>query len=446
MSPRAVYRAPEQWKYIQRPIERIRPPSYTQSRCWCDPAGHAREAKISTTRHILILVENLPVPFDRRVWQEAQALRAAGHDVSVICPKAKGYTAAHEVLEGVHIYRHWLPEAHSLLGYPVEYGVALTLQLILSLQVQRRRRIDVIQACNPPDLMFLVALLHRLVFGTRFIFDHHDLSPELYLSKVGHRDLLFSVLSALERQTFRFADASIATNETFRDIAVARGRMPPDRVFVVKSYPDAARTHRLAPSPQLAGTGKTIVGYVGVMGSQDGVETLIHAMNEIVHVHARTDLYCVLVGDGPEYPRLKALASTLGLEAALHFTGYLTGPALLTHLSAFDIGVIPDPPNGFNDKLSMNKVFEYMMLGIPFVQFDLRQARREAADASLVVARHSPEAMADAIMALANDPRRRRRMGRAGRRIAERDFQWSGQAARYLAAYDAIFANEAVRP
>jgi len=406
--------------------------------------GTRREAKIRTARHILILVENLPVPFDRRVWQEAQALRAAGHDVSVICPKGRGHTAAYEVIEGIHVYRHPLTEAKSVLGYPAEYATALMHQLRLSLRVRRRQRIDVIQACNPPDLMFLVALFHRLVYGTRFIFDHHDLSPELYLSKFGRKDLLFTLLSLLERQTFRFADASIATNETFREIAVERGRMHPEKVFIVKSYPDAAKTQRLDPHATLASLGKCVVGYVGIMGAQDGVETLVRAMEEIVRVRGRTDLYCVLVGDGPEFKRLQSLASALGLDAHLHFTGYLTGPALMAHLSAFDIGVIPDPPNSFNDKLSMNKVFEYMMLGIPFVQFDLRQARREAGDAALVVQQHSPAALADGIIALADDPERRRAMAQTAHAIAMRDFQWSSEAARYLAAYDTVFREQAV--
>ncbi|MDB5540181.1 MAG: hypothetical protein JWQ89_1908 [Devosia sp.] len=403
------------------------------------------EAEITTVRHVLILVENLPVPFDRRVWQEARALREGGYAVSVICPKGKGYDGTYEVLEDIHIYRHSLVEATSARGYPAEYLTALTHQLRLSLRVHHRQRIDVIQACNPPDLMFLIALFHRLVFGTRFIFDHHDLSPELYLSRFGRKDILFSILSLLERQTFRLADVSIATNETFRDIAVERGRMHPQKVFVVKSYPDAAKTRRHPPEAALKRLGKCLVGYIGIMGAQDGVETLIRAMDEIVHGRGRDDIYGVLIGDGPEFERLKSLATRLKLDNSLQFTGYLTGPRLMAHLSALDIGVIPDPPNGFNDKLSMNKVFEYMMLGIPFVQFDLRQARREAGEAALVVG-HSPSALADGILALADDPGRRHQMSETGKVIAGRDFLWSAEATRYLAAFDAIFAGMGARP
>lgn len=397
-------------------------------------------------RHVLILVENLPVPFDRRVWQEAQALREAGHAVSVICPKGKGYTASYEVCDGVHVYRHDLVEATSARGYPLEYMTALLNQLVLSLRVRRRQRIDIIQACNPPDLMFLVAFFHRLLFGTRFLFDHHDLSPELYLSRFGRKDLLYSVLGMLERQTFRLADASIATNETFRDIAIERGHMAPGRVFVVKSYPDSAKTRRHSPEPSLVRSGKCLVGYVGIMGAQDGVATLVRAMDEIVNRRGRTDIHAVLIGDGPEYERVRALAASLGLGDALRFTGYLSGPALMRHLSAIDIGVIPDPPNGCNEKLSMNKVFEYMMLGIPFVQFDLGQARREAGEAALVAGIHSPSALADGIVALTDDPNRRQQMARAARTIARREFRWPAEAKRYLAAIDSIPLGGEVRP
>ena len=414
-------------------------------------SSHARqrqhtilEAQLSKPRHVLILVENLPVPFDRRVWQEAQALRQDGHSVSVICPKGKGHTAAYEVLEGVHIYRHALVEATSARGYPAEYLTALAHQLRLSLRVKRRQRIDVIQACNPPDLLFLVALFHRVLFGTRFLFDHHDLSPELYLSRFGRADLLYLVLRFLERLTFRLADASIATNETFKQIAVERGQMAPERVFVVKSYPDPVKLQRQPPEPALMARGKFLVGYVGIMGQQDGVETLIRAMDEIVYGRGRSDIYAVLIGDGPEYQRLQELTRTLRLDHALHFTGYLSGPALLRNLSAIDLGVIPDPPNGCNEKLSMNKVFEYMMLGIPFVQFDLGQARREAGAAALVAASHSASALADVIIQLADQPEQRRQMAETAQKIARRDFQWSTEATRYVGAIQSIFAGQEV--
>jgi glycosyltransferase involved in cell wall biosynthesis len=375
------------------------------------------------------------VPFDRRVWQEAQALNDAGYEVSVICPAGKGFDKSYEVIDGIHIYRHPLKEAESAAGYALEYGSALVHQIRLSFVVRRRRRIDVIQACNPPDLMFLVALLHKLLFGTYFVFDHHDLGPELYFSKFGRKDFLYRIMCLLERQTFRTADASIATNETFRDIAVARGGMDPNRVVVVKSYPEASKFRLTRAEGSLVVPGKHLIGYIGIMGAQDGVETLVRAMAEIRHVRQRDDINCIIIGDGPELARLKEIAASLDLGHSLQFTGYLSGPQLMAHLSALNLGVIPDPPNEFNDKLSMNKVFEYMMLGLPFVQFDLRQASSEAGSAALVVREHSPQALADGIVELIDDPERRKRMGLLGRAVAEREFQWSLEALRYLDAY-----------
>ncbi|HWK68767.1 MAG TPA: glycosyltransferase family 4 protein [Rhizobiaceae bacterium] len=379
------------------------------------------------------------MPFDRRVWQEAQALNDAGYEVSVICPKGKGHDKSYEVIGGIHIYRHPLKEAERTAGYLREYSEALFHQIRLSLRVRRRRRIDVIQACNPPDLMFLVALVHKALFGTYFVFDHHDLSPELYFSKFGRKDFFYKLLCFFERQTFRFADATIATNETFRDIAVKRGGMDPDRVVVVKSYPEAAKFKPTAAEASLLVPGKQLIGYIGIMGAQDGVETLVRAMAEILHVRRRQDVNCIIIGDGPELARLKSIAAGLDLGNALQFTGYLSGPTLMAHLSALNIGVIPDPPNDFNDKLSMNKVFEYMMLGLPFVQFNLIQATREAAGAALVVQEHSPKALADGILALVDDPERRERMGQSGRAIAERDFRWTTEARHYLDAYGSLF-------
>lgn len=390
-------------------------------------------------QHILILVENLPVPFDRRVWQEAQALNEAGYDVSVICPKGKGYNQAYEVIDDIHIYRHPLREADTAAGYLREYLSALVQQLYLSFRVRSRERIDAIQACNPPDLLFMVALVHKLLFGTYFVFDHHDLSPELYVSKFGRKDFFYRLVQFFERRTFRAADVSIATNETFREIAIARGGMAPDKVIVVKSYPEASRFRLTEAEQSLLAPGKHLVGYIGIMGAQDGVDALVRAFADIVHVRKRNDINCVIIGDGPEFSRLKTLADELRVSDVVRFTGYLSGQPLMAHLSALNVGVIPDPPNDFNDKLSMNKVFEYMMLGLPIVQFNLRQATSDAGNAALVVPEHSPQALAEGILALVDDPERRVQMGIAGRAVAERTFRWTAEAHRYLGAYRTLF-------
>lgn len=397
----------------------------------------ARGDDVGGERGVLIVVENLPVPFDRRVWQEATALRDAGWRVSVICPTGKGHDAKRETLEGIAIYRHALPlEATGALAYAVEYLWAFVAQLWLSFVVARQRGFDVIHGCNPPDLIFLVALVHKLLRGTKFVFDHHDLAPELFEAKFGRKGPMLALMKALERATFRVADVSIATNETFKRIAVERGGMDPDRVYVVKSYPRIERFRRLPPDQELAASNRSLVGYVGIMGSQDGVDFLVRAVAEIVKGRGRDDVGCVIVGDGPELPKLKALAKELDVENYVQFTGYLSGDALLSTLSALDVGVIPDPKDGFNDKLSMNKVFEYMMLGLPFVMFDLDQAKSEAREAALIAEDCSPEALADGILRLVDDEGERKRMGAWGRATAEREFRWENETASLRAAYE----------
>ena len=398
-------------------------------------------------RRALIIVENLPVPFDRRVWQEALALRDAGWTVSVICPTGKGHDALEETVDGVEIHRHHMPwEGRGGASYLLEYLWALGAQLRLSIKVRRGRGFDLIQACNPPDLMFLVAAVHKLFGGKRFVFDHHDLSPELFAAKFGTKGLLRGLLAWLlrtaERGTFALADASIATNETFKRLAVARGGMDPDRVFVVKSYPRIEKFRRTAPDADLRARARHLVGWIGIMGSQDGVETLILAMAAL-RAGGREDVACVLIGDGPEKPALEALTVELGLEDRVIFTGYLGGGDLLGALSALDLGVIPDPKDDFNDKLSMNKVFEYMMLGLPFVMFDLAQARSEAREAAAVVTEGSAAALAEAMVALLDDPERRARMGAWGRATAEREFLWTRETGALLAAYETAMGRSA---
>jgi glycosyltransferase involved in cell wall biosynthesis len=329
---------------------------------------------------ILIIVENLTMPLDRRVWQEARTLRDAGYTVSVICPKGAEYTRPYELLDGIHVFRHSLPlEADGAAGYAIEYGAALFWQFVLSVKVFFKVGFDVVQACNPPDLMFLVAGFWKYLFGKPFIFDHHDINPELFEVKFGRRGFFHRLLLAAERATFRTADVSIAINETFKDIAVARGGMAEDRVFIVRSIPELSYFKRTAPDRSLRGGRRILAGYCGVMGAQDGVDMLVRAMAHLIHVEGRRDIGCAIVGGGTEVPNLKRLARELGVEDDVTFTGFLpSGEPHLAALSAFDVGVIPDPKNVFNDKISMNKVFEYMTLGIPFVQFDLVEGRRAA--------------------------------------------------------------------
>ena len=392
-------------------------------------------------RGVLIIVENLPVPFDRRVWQEATALQEAGYRVSVICPKGKGFDAAYERLQGVHVYRHNLPiEAEGAAGYLLEYSIALFWQFVLSLKVLRKHGFDAIHACNPPDLIFLVASFHKMLFRKKFVFDQHDINPELYEVKFGKKGMFHRLLLMFERWTFRFADVSLATNETFKEIAVTRGGMAPDRVWVVKSYPDLSRFRAVDADPEAKSGFQWLIGYVGIMAQQDGVDLLVRAMAHIVNVLKRDDIGCVIIGDGPELAKLKSLAGELGVERYVKFTGFLSGEELLVALSGLDAGVIPDPPNACNHKLSMNKVFEYMALGLPFVQFDLVQSRSEAGEAALCVGEDTPEALAQGILTLLQDDAMRARMSAYGKKRAFKEFQWESEKKSLLAAYDQLFS------
>jgi glycosyltransferase involved in cell wall biosynthesis len=401
----------------------------------------ARRLSENRQRGVLIIVENLPVPFDRRVWQEANALREAGYAVSVICPKGKGHDASYESMQDIHIYRHSLPiEASGAAGYLLEYGAALFWEFVLSIKVLRRHGFDVIHACNPPDLIFLVAAFHKVLFRKKFVFDQHDLNPELYEAKFGRKSgLFYRLLCIFERWTFKWADASIATNETFKKIAIERGGMDAEKVAIVKSYPDLSRFRPMPADPAIRGNFNFLAGYIGIMGSQDGVDILVRSMSHIVNTMKRRDIGCLIIGSGSELENLKELARTLHVDDFVKFTGYLSGDALLTHLCTLDIGVIPDPPSSCNDKLSMNKVFEYMALGLPFVQFDLAQSRLEAGDAGIVAREPTASALADAMVALLEDKPLRGRMKAVGMERAKREFRWETEKQSLVELYDSLF-------
>jgi glycosyltransferase involved in cell wall biosynthesis len=386
---------------------------------------------------VLIIVENLTVPLDRRVWQEARTLREAGYSVSVICPKGGKYTAPYEVLEGIHIFRHPLPfEADGALGYALEYTQAIFWEFVLSIKAYFKVGFDVVQACNPPDLIFLVAGFWKYLFGKPFVFDHHDINPELFEAKFGKRGLLHTLMLKLEHWTFQAADVSIATNETFKEIAIRRGGMSADRVFIVRSVPDLSRFRRVAANAALKKGRKHLAGYVGIMGAQDGVDLLIKAMAELVHKEGRRDVQCAIVGSGTELANLMRLSRDLRLEDYVTFTGFQSGEPLLASLSAFDVGVIPDPKNDYNDKISMNKVFEYMSLGIPFVQFDLNEGRKAAGDAALYATGNSPAELARQMARLFDDAALRARLSEEGRVRATALLRWDLERGRLLAAFE----------
>ncbi|MFN8693541.1 MAG: glycosyltransferase family 4 protein [Holosporales bacterium] len=394
-----------------------------------------------TAKKILIIVENLPVPFDRRVWQEATTLKANGYEVSIICPTGKNYTARHEVLDGINIYRHPLPlEANGALGYALEYGSALFWELLLAVRVYRRHGFDAIHACNPPDTIFLVAGIFKYLFGKKFLFDHHDINPELYEAKFGRRDFFYKVICWLERMTFKVADVSIATNESYKRIAIERGGKDPADVFVVRSGPSLERLKLLPPDESLKKGKKYLVGYVGVMGKQEGIEYLLKAAAHLKK-QGRNDIHYGLVGGGPELELLKQQAAQYGLDDSdVTFTGRVPDAALLAMLNTADVCVNPDEANAMNDKSTMNKIMEYMALGKPIVQFDLTEGRFSAGEASLYAAANDAEDMAAKIVWLLDNPDACAKMGAYGRARVENDLEWRHEVPKLLAAYGRLFA------
>lgn len=390
-------------------------------------------------RSVLIIVENLPVPLDRRVWIEARTLSAAGYQVIVCCPRSDKHPEPYEFLENIHIYRHPYPtEGVGLWGYLVEYSSALFWQFLLAFRILFKHGFDVIQACNPPDTIFIVGGFFKYVFGKKFIFDHHDLSPELYEAKFQKKGPLHRILLKLERLTFRTADVVITTNDSFRRIAETRGSVPPDRIFIVRSGPDLNRFRLEAPVESWRKGRKHMVSYLGVMNDQDGIDYLLEAVSHIVKERKREDVQFVLMGSGPELENLQRQASDLGVDDYVTFTGWVNDQVIVPVLNTADVAVCPDPYNTLNDKLTMNKVMEYMALGKPIVQYDLTESRYSAGDAAVYAKRNCAIDLGDKILGLLDDPESRAAMGKLGRRRIETVLAWEHQAPVFLSAYEAL--------
>ena len=421
-----------------------RGPNWSRERIGATSADSNAEGAIHgvlADRKVLIIVENLPVPFDRRVWQEARTLREAGALVSVVCPMGKEYTERYELLDDIHIYRHPLPvEARGALGFLLEYSAALYHEFRLAVRVCFNHGFDVIHGCNPPDLIFLVALPFKL-FGKRFIFDHHDIGPELYESKFNKRGPLWGLLRLAEWLTFKTADVVISTNDSYRNIAISRGGRRPEDVFIVRSGPDLDRVKARAPNPSWRSGRRFLVGYVGVMGTQEGMDLLLKAAAHVVHELGRRDVQFCLVGGGPSLHDLKALTEELGVGEFVTFTGRVPDETLFEILSTADVCVNPDRVNVMNDKSTMNKILEYMALGKPIVQFDVTEGRFSAGEASLYARPNDPIDFAEKLLSLLEDPQERARKGAIGRTRVEERFAWTYQAPKLLQAYGRALAR-----
>lgn len=387
---------------------------------------------------VLIIVQNLPVPFDRRVWLECQTLTAAGYDVTVICPRGKEASRAHQVIDGVsiHTYPPYAPGG-SKAGFVTEYAYSFLATARCALKARRKGAFEVIQACNPPDIFWPLARYFRRRDGSKFVFDHHDLCPELYESRfpdgarLPHRGLL-----ALERATFHTADRVTSTNASYADIARTRGGKDPSEVTVVRTGPDPNRLRPVPADSSLLRGRKHLVAYIGVMGPQDGVDIVLDAADEIVHRMGRTDISFTLMGAGDCFDDLVEQRDRLGLQDYVEMTGRVPDETVARVLSTAEVGLSPDPKNPLNDVSTMNKTMEYMAFGLPVVAFDLRETRVSAGDAAVYVEPNEVDGYARAIVDLVDDRGACVEMGRIGRDRVERKLAWSHQQKAYLGVFD----------
>ncbi len=386
---------------------------------------------------VLIVVENLHVPTDRRVWQEATTLKAAGYSVCVISIKGRKIDRkSYECIEGIHVYRHRiLGEAKGPIGYLLEYGSAIFWWFVLARRIHRRHGFQVIQACNPPDLIYLLAKRYKQRHGVRFVFDHHDVNPELYIAKFGQRDLFYYLMLYFERKTFELADYSIATNESYREIAVERGGMEPERVHVVRSGPKTENLYPVDPDPRLKRGRKYLVGYLGTIGQQEGIPHLLDAAKYIRNKLKRDDIAYTIMGGGTDQPLMAQKAVEMGLGDIFEFTGRVPNQTVRSVLSTIDICVNPDEYNEMNDKSTMNKVMEYMAMGKAQVQFDLTEGRYSAQEASLYAKPNDSVDLAEKIVWLLDHPKERQRMGSYGYKRIKEQLEWRYEAPKYLTVY-----------
>jgi len=395
------------------------------------------EAGSSRAKRVLIIVQNLPVPFDRRVWLECKALVAAGYDVSVVCPKGKN-DPAYEVIDTVRLYKYrpYAPGG-SKASFIAEYVYSFLSTAWKTLLARRRGRFAVMQACNPPDIFWPIGIALRLADGTKFVFDHHDLCPELFQSRFpdGPR-LPYRGLLALERRTHRTADHVISTNDSYRDIAIRRSGKAPADVTVVRTGPDPKKLSRGPRDPAQKRGRRFLAAYIGVMGPQDGVDIVVRAASVVVHDMGRDDIAFTLIGSGDCFDELVALRDELDLEGHVEFTGRAPDELVKQVLSTADVGLSPDPKNPLNDVSTMNKTMEYMAYGLPAVSFDLAETRVSGGDCLLYVPSGDIAAFADAVERLIDDPRLRVELGERGRRRVADVLDWRPQADAYVGVFD----------
>jgi glycosyltransferase involved in cell wall biosynthesis len=410
------------------------------------PANEEGPISAPGNTRLLIIVQNLPVPFDRRVWLECQALISAGYRVAVVCPKGSG-DPAYEVIDSVELYKYrpYAPGG-SKVSFIAEYAYSFLATTWGTLKARRSGRFAVLQACNPPDIFWPLGLAFRVLDGTRFVFDHHDLCPELFQSRFpGGPKLPYKGLLALERRTHQAADHVIATNDSYREIAMTRGGKRADEVTVVRTGPDLRRLRPGAADPELRRGRRFLVAYIGVMGPQDGVDIVVRAADIVVRKLGRDDIAFTLIGSGDCFDDLVALRDELGLADHVEFTGRAPDELVMRIMSTAHAGLSPDPKNPLNDVSTMNKTMEYMVFGLPVVAFDLRETRVSAGDAAVYVEPNDEQQYAEAIVALLDDAPRRALMGKLARERVEHELAWDHQESAYLGVYQRVLGRARTR-
>jgi glycosyltransferase involved in cell wall biosynthesis len=406
------------------------------------PGAGAGDGAGAGVPRILIIVQNLPVPFDRRVWLECQALIGAGYRVAVVCPKGRD-DPSFQVIDGVEIYKYkpYAPGG-SKIGFIGEYLYSFAATAWLTLRARRKGRFAAIQACNPPDIFWPIGMFFRAVERTKFVFDHHDLCPELYLSRFPEASKLpYKGLRFLERRTHRTADHVISTNDSYRDIAITRSGKAPGDVTVVRTGPDPDRLRRGPAEPALRRGRRHLAAYIGVMGPQDGVDIVVRAADIVVREMGREDIAFTIIGSGDCYDELVALRDELGLAGHVEFTGRAPDELVTRILSTADIGLSPDPKNPLNDLSTMNKSMEYMAFELPVVAFDLRETRVSVGDAGVYVTPNDVREYAQAIVDLIDDEAKRAMLGKLGRVRVEQELAWNHQKEAYLRVYRAVLGR-----
>lgn len=390
---------------------------------------------MSNIKHVLFILENAPVPIDKRVWQEALAVKEMGYNVSILSPKDKRAPKKYEMIEGIHIYRHPLPfEGENAIGYLLEYSIALFWQIILSFKIYFKDRFQVIHTANPPDHIFVVTMLFKL-FGVKYIFDHHDASSELYMAKFNRKDLFYRMVRMIEKINFLIADVVISTNESYKKIAVQRGKKNNSQVFVVRNGIDLSRLNTTSNGKVRYDGFDYLVAYVGIIGKQEGIDHLLQVIEHIVFKKEIRNIKFIVMGSGTHLAAIQDLSKTMKVDRYIDFAGFVPYNELIGILSGVDVCVNPELKNPYSDISTMMKIMDYMVVGKPVVQFDLTENQFTAGDSALCVEENDIVAFADAVVDLIHDKKRRVQMGEVGKKRISEMLHWGIQKNNLIKAY-----------